>query len=280
MPGGLCALTRPSKYIRSYHGEEFDLSLSKQINEYVLEAGKIAYDYFGRVSIDFKEDNSVVTEADLAVEKFLGEKLMALVPGSSFLGEEGVTGAERDGNGYLWIVDPIDGTSGYSKGLPVWGVSVALVNKNEPYLASLYFPVINAHYWCDDNGISYFNGSVMKPLNGNGRPGPDAFVCLPSNIANDCGVSVRLKSRAFGSSCYHILQVARDAAYATILCGLGLWDIAGAHTIAELLGARIYDINCKKYSLSEIIRTRDIPEPLIICHPDRLENVKALIRYI
>ncbi len=256
------------------------VSLSDQINKHVLDAGKIALNHFGRVNVDFKEDNSVVTEADLEVERYLSKNLTDLIPGSAFLGEEGVSGGPDDKAEYLWIVDPIDGTSGYSKGLPVWGVSVALVKNNDPFLASLYFPQINSHYWCDDNGVAYYNGSVLGPIQDGTRPDPESFICLPSNIANDCGVSVRLKSRSFGSTCYHILQVARDSAYATILCGLGLWDLAGSQTIAELAGAGMFDMNCNRIGLDQVFRDREIPEPLIVCHPDRLQNVKNLIRII
>ena len=74
-----------------------------------------------------------------------------------------------------------------------------------------------------------------------------------------------------------VLQVARDAAFATVLCNLGIWDVAAAEAIAEAVGAGMFDIKGAKISLSEMVKTNKIPEPLIVTHPDRLTQVIARI---
>jgi len=253
--------------------------LISEINRLVKKAGKIAMDYFGKVEINYKDDNSVVTEADLRVEEFLFAELSRLIPGSDFLGEEGIAGDVTHKSEYLWIVDPIDGSSCYSKGLPVWGISVALVKNLKPFMASVYFPKVDSMFWADDTGQSFFNGARMANLKGGKRIKPQSFVCIPSNLFRDCGICLSIKSRSFGSSCYHILQVARDAAFACVLCSFYIWDLAASQTIAHNTGAEMYDSAGHQLSLWEMIESEKLPEPLIVTYPDRLAQIMEKISY-
>lgn len=250
-----------------------------ELNQTVKQAAAIALDYFGRVTINYKNDNSVVTEADLRVEEFLSEELTRLVPSSSFLGEEGTGGSISDHSGYLWIVDPIDGSSGYSQGMPIWGISVGLFKEFKPVMASVYFPRVDSMFWYNEDGRGYHNNMNLQSLMHDKKIRSESFICVPSNLYRDCGISVGMKSRSFGSSCYHILQVARDAAYATILCNFHIWDLAASQMIASSTGAEMFDLNGHTYSLTELVKTGEIPEPLIITHPDRLENIKQKLSF-
>ncbi|MBR4217010.1 MAG: hypothetical protein IKR87_04675, partial [Candidatus Methanomethylophilaceae archaeon] len=76
---------------------------------------------------------NLVTSADIENEKFLKKELLELIPGSVFKGEEGddVPVAKE---GYTWIVDPIDGTTNFSRGIPEVGISVALMKDAQPYI--------------------------------------------------------------------------------------------------------------------------------------------------
>jgi myo-inositol-1(or 4)-monophosphatase len=250
-----------------------------ELNQTVKRAAAIALDYFGQVTINYKSDNSVVTEADLRVEEFLSAELTRLVPSSSFLGEEGGGGSFSDYSGYLWIVDPIDGSSGYCQGMPIWGISIGLFKEFKPVMASVYFPRVDSMFWYNEDGRGYHNDMNLNNLRSGKQIKSESFVCVPSNLYRDCGISVGMKSRSFGSSCYHILQVARDAAYAAILCSFHIWDLAASQMIARSTGAEMFDLNGRTYSLTELIKTGEMPEPLIITHPDRLAKVKQKLSF-
>jgi len=250
-----------------------------RLNQTIKKAAAIALDYFGRVTINYKSDNSVVTEADLRVEEFLSEELTRLIPSSSFLGEEGTRGEISDYSGYLWIVDPIDGSSGYSQGLPIWGISVALVKDCRPVMASVYFPKVDSLFWYDEDGKGRINDISLEKLKPEKQIRSESFLCVPSNLYRDCGIAVGMKSRSFGSSCYHILLVARDAAYAAILSSFHIWDLAASQTIAHSTGAEMFDLKGRSYSLAELIESGEIPEPLIITHRDRFAKVKQKLFY-
>jgi myo-inositol-1(or 4)-monophosphatase len=108
----------------------------------VRDAGALALSMFGRPIHNWtKLESSPVSDADIAVDRLLHERLANDGSPIAWLSEESVDDLSRLQARYLWIVDPIDGTRAYLAGLPDWSVSVALVENGRPVAACLYAPV-------------------------------------------------------------------------------------------------------------------------------------------
>ena len=100
-------------------------SQAAALGDIVQQAGKVAIASRAHMVRELKKDGSIVTNADRDAELFIRSELQRFIPGSTVWGEEfGHDGDSPDG---LWLVDPIDGTSNFSFGSPLWGVSVALL---------------------------------------------------------------------------------------------------------------------------------------------------------
>src|SRR5205807_6913506 len=98
------------------------------IADIAREAGALLMDYFRqRVSIEYKSEADLVTEADRKSEVLIRERIRALWPGHDILGEE--QGFVDTGSEYRWYVDPLDGTTNFAHGFPVFCVSMALGSK-------------------------------------------------------------------------------------------------------------------------------------------------------
>jgi myo-inositol-1(or 4)-monophosphatase len=93
-----------------------------------------------------KHGDSPVTEADIALDRLLRERLMRLAPDCGWLSEETEDDRARLGFRRLWVVDPIDGTRAYLAGRTEWSVSVALVDDGRPVLAAVYGPAEDGLY--------------------------------------------------------------------------------------------------------------------------------------
>ena len=111
------------------------IKLQKQMEDAVLEAS-------GLMSGDFTTEekgspDNIVTSADLAVQKFLEERLGTILPEAAFFGEEGSAGCDC---AYLWVVDPIDGTTNFSRGISECGISAVLLQNEEPIVGVVYNP--------------------------------------------------------------------------------------------------------------------------------------------
>jgi myo-inositol-1(or 4)-monophosphatase len=105
------------------------------------EAGALARDYFARrdeLAVEFKGTQDLVSAADREVEKLVRARLAALFPGDGVIGEE--EGRKGD-TASVWIVDPIDGTQNFLRGLPYWTVVLAYVRDGVCELGLTYDPV-------------------------------------------------------------------------------------------------------------------------------------------
>ena len=107
------------------------------------EAGKLACDYFSRraqLEIEHKGMQDLVSVADRAVEDLIRQRLSGAYPEDDLLGEEGGGAARRSGAG-LWVIDPIDGTANFLRGMPYWSVAIAYVVGQRVEIGVTYDPV-------------------------------------------------------------------------------------------------------------------------------------------
>jgi fructose-1,6-bisphosphatase/inositol monophosphatase family enzyme len=114
----------------------------------VREAGALALSMFQTPIRNWTKgpSSSPVSEADIAVDKLLRERLTAAGDGIAWLSEESADDATRLGARYVWIVDPIDGTRAYIAGLPDWAVSAALIEDHRPVVACLFAPALDEFF--------------------------------------------------------------------------------------------------------------------------------------
>jgi histidinol-phosphatase len=137
---------------------ESEVALARELAE---EAGRLA-DEFQRkgITAEEKADESPVTAADRACEKLLVEGLQKAFPGDGFLGEEG---ANRDtSNGRRWIIDPIDGTRDFVRGIPLWSVLVGLEEQGRVVAGVACCPGQRVLAWASKGGGTWVNGEQVR----------------------------------------------------------------------------------------------------------------------
>lgn len=111
-----------------------------------------------RIGMRTKGFQDFVSEADTSVESLVRERLAAIFPGETVLGEE--MGGTADGA--YWIIDPIDGTANFLRGSPLWGISLGFVRNGRPELGVVAMPVVNEIYSaCDGSGL-LLNGRQIQ----------------------------------------------------------------------------------------------------------------------
>lgn len=108
--------------------------------ELAYRAGQLSLGYFrAGVIAEYKADNTPVTAADRAVEEFLRREIARAYPDHAILGEEFGSGEAADGRP-LWIIDPIDGTKSFMRGVPLYGVLLGLEIEGEVRVGAAYYP--------------------------------------------------------------------------------------------------------------------------------------------
>src|SRR5215210_660367 len=105
------------------------------------DAGRVLADRFGRVmQITHKGDIDIVTEADLASERLIVERIKSYYPRHSILAEESGATASDGASEWKWIIDPLDGTTNYAHGYPCFCVTLALEHNDEIVLGVTFDP--------------------------------------------------------------------------------------------------------------------------------------------
>ncbi len=140
-----------------------EISERAQLAETVIrKAGALAADYYSRraaLSVENKGVQDVVSEADRACEELIVEALTRRFPQDGFLGEEG--GLRREGE-LIWVVDPIDGTDNFLRGIPFWCVSIGLVADRQALLGYIYNPVTEELFSAVKGGGAFLNGEAIR----------------------------------------------------------------------------------------------------------------------
>jgi histidinol-phosphatase len=188
--------------------------------------------------VETKPDRTPVTEADRAVEKELRSLLGRDRPDDAILGEEegeSGTGPRR------WILDPIDGTRNYSRGVPVWATLIALEDQGRVVLGVVSAPALHRRWWAERGGGAHAGG--------------DQVHVSAVHRAEDSVLSFALEqplpslatrawhARGYGDFWSHMLvaEGAIDGAIDAI--GVSVWDLAAVQVIVEEAGGTFTDFS-------------------------------------
>jgi myo-inositol-1(or 4)-monophosphatase len=204
------------------------------------KAGELLLGYFQTTGTqaDLKADHSVVTEADIAADKMIAKEIQGSFPADRILSEELQTSIPDYTGKYVWIVDPLDGTTNFSLGLPIWGVLIVLTIDGRPELASLYFPAIDELYTAQRGQGSYLNGKQITVQPPDPKQPWSFFSCCSRTFRN-YSVNIPYKTRILGSAAYSLSCVARGIALLGFEATPKIWDIAGAWLLVQEAGGVI-----------------------------------------
>jgi myo-inositol-1(or 4)-monophosphatase len=241
----------------------------------VREAGRIARARHLTAVAERKPDRTWVSDADVAVEAFLVDALVAIAPGSSVLGEEGGMRARGREGGPVWAVDPIDGTADYLRGLPGWSVSAALFDGGEAVAGAVFMPVTGDLYLYD-RGRATWLGEPAGPV-ADELLHDDSLLLVPAGAPHRYRIAHAGKTQCVGSSSAHLLYVARGAAAAAVADPLYVWDLGVAVPFLRATGCDVCYISGGPVDLARLLDGRITPEPVVAAPTGLLESARRMI---
>jgi len=189
-----------------------------------------------------KADGTPVTEADEAVERMLRDRLTAERPGDAILGEE--LGEVGEGQ-RRWVLDPLDGTEWFARGIPLWGTLIALEDADGPLAAVISAPPIRRRWWAARGQGAYRDGerihvSAVATV-------ADAFVAhanLYLGYDIDADALLRAARLSGGFESFLALMLCAEGAVDAAFAPRGfLWDLLPAQLIVEEAGGRFTDLD-------------------------------------
>jgi myo-inositol-1(or 4)-monophosphatase len=199
----------------------------------------------GRVEVEAKADGTPVTDADLHADDALAAAIAAAFPDHGVLSEERDTVVPADD--WCWVIDPIDGTSNFTAGLPYWCVSVALTLEGRPVLGVVDAPALGRRYvaargegaWLGERRLQ-----VRPPVDWRDGRNRHVPVMLTTGTARRArGAGLRLNVRVMGATALDLAVVAEGVAAASVAIVPHLWDVAAGALLVEEAGGEVVTLD-------------------------------------
>lgn len=213
------------------------------------EAGRIQIEYFRGQDLDINpkfNDSDIVTIADKESERMIISRIRDLYPDHSILSEE--SGADNRESDYCWVIDPLDGTTNYSQGLPLFAVSIGIVYKRETIAGVVYAPYLDEMFHAWKGGGAYLNGEVVRVSSKNSLRQSVIATGFPvdkdtnpdNNADNFNRVMPAVRGiRRLGSAAIDLCYVATGILDGYWEMNLHEWDVCAGELIALEAGAEI-----------------------------------------
>lgn len=196
---------------------------------------------FGQVQASLKADGSLVTRCDRWADDTLRAAIHHQFPDHGVLSEE----VEHlfPATDWCWVIDPIDGTTNFTRGIPIWGISLGLLYRGVPVFGYVAMPHLNQSfhgYWSGSSGLTMPSGAYCngKPIHtSEAAPDRNQFFSLCARSTSVLANPFPCKIRMLGSAAYNLLMVGAGGAIGAVEATPKIWDIAAVWAITQAAGA-------------------------------------------
>lgn len=249
------------------------------MQELAREAGALLMSFFGKVSIEYKGDVDLVTQADRASEKMIVERIRKQWPEHDLIGEEG--SRRETGSDFRWYVDPLDGTTNFAHGYPVFCVSLALEYKGERIAGVIFDPTRDEMFAAEKGGGARLNGRparvsatpwLKESLVATGFPSHKRHKNPNINFYHQITLrshGVRRAGSAALDLCY--LSCGRFDAYWEF--NLNAWDTAAGVLLVEEAGGKVTNFTGGPFNID----SREVLASNTLLHDELLKEFQAII---
>jgi myo-inositol-1(or 4)-monophosphatase len=245
-----------------------------------LETGELLQKYYVPLGIQasIKPDKTMVTEADLAADQLITQKIRSDFPKDAIVSEES-SHFISDSHSPTWVVDPLDGTTNYSLGLPIWGISIARLVDGQPELGVAFFPRLNELYFARRGEGAFLNHQSISTRAPDPAQPMSFFACC-SRTFRRYNISVPYKPRIMGSTAYSFCMVARGSALLGFDAAPKIWDLSAIWLLVEEAGGVIQSFDGMQLFLldTKIDYSKTSYPVLAAATPDLLDKGRSMIQ--
>jgi myo-inositol-1(or 4)-monophosphatase len=248
------------------------------VKDLAVEAAAVAVGRARSVTPQEKANLSYVTDLDHDLERLIRERLGNRFPDDRLTGEEyaaaGGEGPRR------WSIDPIDGTGNLVHGLPLWAVSIGLLDQGEPVLGVIAIPPLGELFWAVKGAGAWRDGQRLAV------PDTALFhnqdnVCVGTNALRAVDPrSLPGRLRDLGSACCEITFVACQRLQACTFLGEAAHDVAAGTVIAAEAGCAFGTIDGQLLTPAEMVARTPVATPTFVATPQRLAALQRMARLL
>ncbi|NEQ42287.1 MAG: inositol monophosphatase [Leptolyngbya sp. SIOISBB] len=258
---------------------DFSQTITNEVGAKLLAA-------FGSAQAEEKQDGSLVTQFDKWSDERLRTAIQTAFPDHGVLSEE--TTHVFPATDWCWIIDPIDGTTNFTQGIPLWAVSLGLLYRGTPVFGYIYLPTLNDRfhgYWPGTSDLdmpkgAFLNGEPIQVRQDD--PGKNQFFSLCARSTAVLQHPFPCKVRMLGVATYNLLMVAAGYAIGAVEATPKVWDIAGIWPIVHAAGATWIPLdNAPPFPLTAGDNYENRPFPtLMLNRTDLVDQFRPLVEQV
>ena len=231
---------------------EIDPDLLSSIEEHAASlaasAGKLLMDYFHRdMKVEYKSEGSrsPVSDADKGAEQLIVDGIRSRFPDHGILSEETPPAEDLD-RAFVWVIDPLDGTTNFVNGLPVFASSIGVLHQGKPIAGAIYVPSPTSsagrvfHARC--GGGAFVNDTPIRVYD-KAKPMPNGLITLPASFRRRYRIGKELRRlgepRNIGSTAYEMTLVASGVMQYAAFAAPHAWDVVAGVAIVREAGGEV-----------------------------------------
>lgn len=223
----------------------------------IKKTGKLLLkEFYKKQTIHYKNPREIVTRADFLSEKIILSALKKVTPDWQIISEE--KGDNHKKSDYAWIVDPLDGTTNFYMGNPLFAIQIALVYKNTPVLSIIYVPFLDELYVAQKNQGAYLNNKKIHVSDKK----MDRSILTYCHGSSKAGLKKGLRVynyfktkdytiRQLGSSAVEFALVAKGKTECYITPATKIWDMAPGALLVQEAGGKVYNFKGQLWQLPD-----------------------------
>ena len=247
------------------HGVE---ELSAFATAVVRELGEIGLSYYGQGARRLKFDKGLVIEAGLQLmDVFRGQLLARFPEHRVFSHNKEGEGYKHDGARYLWVYDALDGVANFQAGIPIWGMSLALLENFWPVLGVFYMPATGDLFhalagqkaYCGDREMRVSEQEVLND---------ESVLLTYSRFHRHYRTDFPGKIRSLGCTAAHACYVATGRAEGAVINNLSYEDLGAVRVLVESAGGKILRVDGTEFFLNDYLDAPMIREDLLVASPE------------
>jgi myo-inositol-1(or 4)-monophosphatase len=235
--------------------------------ELMQRTGAEAMKYYGKGKHGIKFDQELITTAELALRRMFIEEIRDRFPEHQVFDN---TNSQRDythdETRYLWIYDPIDGVANFLAGIPIWGMSLALLDNYWPVLGVFHMPATGDIFHAKAGEIAYW-GKQRISISPQQTINDESLLLIYSRFHRHYHSNFPGKIRNLGCTAAHICYVAMGRAEAAFVANESYQDLAAAQIIIQAAGGNIFKTDGRVLTVNEYIDGHQPDEHLLAAAP-------------
>jgi len=257
------------------HGIE---ELSGFATEFIKDAGKKALAFYGKGKPQVKFDQGMVIEAELRLTDLFQEKLAERYPEHQVFKFDQVNeDYSHEGKRFLWIFDPVEGVANFQAGIPIWGMSLALLDNFWPIFGVFHMPATGDLFHARAGKDAYWGDEKIK-IDDRQSINDESLLFTFSRFHQHYRSTFPGKIRNLGCASAHICYIASGRADAAVIANESFQGMAAARVIIEAAGGKICKFDGCDFYLNEYLDGQKIDDPLLVASPENFMQVSAYLQ--